>query len=149
MSIDTAAFTPLHSLAGGLLIGASSGWLLLSRGRIAGISGLLGQVLPGRDNGSGHFGEGARIALPFLLGLIIAPLLFRLFGWHGEPRVTGSSALLVVSGLLVGFGTRLGNGCTSGHGVCGISRLSLRSIIATLLFLTSAVATVWLQKMLP
>ncbi len=148
MSIDTASFTPLASLAGGAMIGLAASWLLLARGRIAGISGLLGQILPARGAHGYGLGEGATMALPFLLGLILVPVFFRQFGWHGAPRVTGSTALLIAAGLLVGFGTRLGNGCTSGHGVCGVSRLSPRSLIATLLFMASAMATVWLQKLL-
>lgn len=146
MSIDTASFTPLASLAGGALIGLAAGWLLLARGRIAGISGILGQLLPTRGDRSTGFGEAVGASAPFLLGLILAPLLLRQFGWQGEPRIFGSTSLLLVAGLLVGFGTRLANGCTSGHGVCGISRLSPRSIIATLLFMSAAVATVWVQK---
>ncbi len=148
MSIDTAAFTPLASLAGGALVGLSASWLLLARGRIAGISGILGQLLPTRGERGLAFGSGIGAAIPFLLGLILAPLLLRQFGWQGEPRIAGSTPLLIIAGLLVGIGTRLANGCTSGHGVCGVARLSRRSIIATLLFMTSAIATVWLQKVL-
>lgn len=148
MSIDTTSFTPLASLAGGALIGLSASWLLLARGRIAGISGILAQLLPARGERGVGFGEGVGAAIPFLLGLILAPLLLRQFGWQGEPRIAGGAALLVAAGLLVGFGTRLANGCTSGHGVCGIARLSPRSIIATLLFMAAAIATVWLQKVL-
>ncbi len=148
MSIDTAAFTPLSSLAGGALIGLGASWLLLARGRIAGISSLMGQLLPVRSERGVGFASGRGVAALFLAGLILAPLLFRLTGWQGAPRIAGSVPLLVIAGLAVGFGTRLGNGCTSGHGVCGISRLSPRSIIATGLFMFSAIATVWLQKLL-
>ncbi len=148
MSIDSAAFTPLASLAGGALIGLAAGWLALARGRIAGISGLVGQLLPERREQGLGFAEGRSVAALFLAGLIVAALLFRLAGWQGAPRIAGSVPLLVIAGLAVGYGTRLGNGCTSGHGVCGIARLSPRSIVATALFMASAIATVWLQRLL-
>ncbi len=148
MSIDTAAFTPLASLAGGALIGLAAGWLLLANGRIAGISGLLGRLLPERREGGFDSPAGVGVTAAFIIGLILIPLLFRLLGWQGTPHVAGSGLLLVLAGLLVGVGTRLGGGCTSGHGVCGISRLSPRSFLATALFMASAIATVWLQKVL-
>ena len=148
MSIDTVSFTPFTSLAGGALIGLAAGWFVLARGRIAGISSLMGQLLPERGERGIGFATGRSVAALFLAGLIVVPLLFRIAGWQGAPRISGSLPLLVLAGLAVGFGTRLGNGCTSGHGVCGISRLSPRSIIATGLFMASAMATVWLQKML-
>ncbi len=148
MSIDSVAFTPLASLAGGALIGLAAGWLLLARGKIAGISGLVGQLLPERGEHGLRFTSGRSVAALFLAGLIMVPLLFQLAGWQGAPRIMGSVPLLVIAGLAVGFGTRLGGGCTSGHGVCGISRLSPRSIVATGLFMASAIATVWLQKLL-
>jgi uncharacterized membrane protein YedE/YeeE len=140
--------TIVSSLAGGAMIGLAAGWLLLSRGRIAGISGLLGQLVPQRHGPALRYAPGSGTAALFLLGLMLAPILLRLLGWQGVPHIEASTTILVIAGLLVGFGTRLGNGCTSGHGVCGIARLSPRSIVATLLFMASAIATVWLQKQL-
>lgn len=149
MTIDVASFTPLRALLGGALIGLAAGWLLLARGRIAGISGLLAQVLPARGVRGVGWSLDVGVAVPFLLGLVLAPLLLMRLGWQGEPRVAGSALLLAIAGLLVGFGTRLANGCTSGHGVCGIARWSRRSLVATLLFMASAMATVWLQRAVP
>ena len=129
-------FTPVSALVGGVLIGTSSALLLVLNGRIAGISGILGGLLhPSR-------GEIAwRRA--FLAGLLIAPLVYRAFGGALPPaRLDAPFGLLVVGGLLVGFGTRLGAGCTSGHGVCGIGRGSPRSIVATLVFMATAIVTV-------
>lgn len=126
-------FTPLSALAGGALIGLSASLLWLTTGRIAGISGILGSLL-GPEKGD----AGWRLA--FLAGLMTAPLLAA--GASGAlPKVTiaASLPLLVLGGLLVGFGTRLGGGCTSGHGVCGVARLSRRSLVATLLFMAAGV----------
>lgn len=148
MSIDSTAFTPLPALAGGALIGLAAGWLVLARGRIAGVSGLVGQLLPERREQGFGFAPERAVAALFLAGLMLVPLLFRLAGWQGTAHVPGPAWLLVAAGLAVGFGTRLGGGCTSGHGVCGISRLSPRSLLATGLFMASAIATVWLQKLL-
>ncbi|MEN3236749.1 YeeE/YedE family protein [Methylobacterium ajmalii] len=129
-------FTPVSALAGGALIGTSAALFLLLNGRIAGISGILGGLLapPSRDTGW-------RIA--FLAGLVLAPLAYAGMG-GGLPPVTveASFPLLVVAGLLVGFGARLGAGCTSGHGVCGIGRGSPRSLVATGTFMTVAILTV-------
>ncbi len=129
-------FTPVSALAGGALIGTSAALFLLLNGRIAGISGILGGLLapPSRETGW-------RIA--FLAGLILAPLAYAGMG-GGLPPVTmeASFPLLVVAGLLVGFGARLGAGCTSGHGVCGIGRGSPRSLVATGTFMTVAILTV-------
>lgn len=134
-----ADFTPWSSLAGGALIGLSASLLLLGSGRIAGISGIAGQLLLGVR------GERAWRAL-FLLGLVASGLAFALF----EPRALGESprslAVIALAGLLVGVGTRLGSGCTSGHGVCGLSRLSPRSLIATLTFILAGVVTVTLVR---
>ncbi|MEB0009835.1 YeeE/YedE family protein [Pseudomonas sp. MH9.2] len=139
MSIDWFNFTPWSALAGGALIGLAASFFVLANGRIAGISGLLGSVL---QWGSDGWGEKAM----FLLGLLLAPLLWGLFaalpviqfqtGWFG----------LVLAGLLVGVGTRYGSGCTSGHGVCGISRLSPRSIMATLCFMAAGFTTVYVAR---
>ena len=131
-----ANFTPLSAAIGGALIGLSSVLLMLLTGRIAGISGIFGGLLEFRGNGKGW-----RIA--FIAGLILAPLIA---GWIGHgmpsPKMPASWTVIIAAGLLVGFGTRLGGGCTSGHGICGIARLSARSIAATLVFMVAAIATV-------
>jgi uncharacterized membrane protein YedE/YeeE len=131
-----ANFTPLSAAIGGALIGLSSVLLMLLTGRIAGISGIFGGLLNPR---SGEIGW--RIA--FIAGLILAPLLAVAIG-HGmpSPQMPASWAVIIGAGLLVGFGTRLAGGCTSGHGICGISRFSARSIAATVIFMAVAIATV-------
>lgn len=138
MTINMAEFTPLLSFSGGVLIGGATWILLLFCGRIAGISGIIGGLLsPGsRDR---HW------RLAFLLGIVISPLLYGFV--HALPviEVNASWPILVIAGLLVGVGTRYGSGCTSGHGVCGLSRLSLRSLVATLTFMAVAFVTVWLM----
>ncbi|MDP1866316.1 MAG: YeeE/YedE family protein [Bradyrhizobium sp.] len=131
-----ANFTPLSAAIGGALIGLSAVLLMLLTGRIAGISGIFGGLLnpDSRD-------RGWRIA--FIAGLILAPLLA---GWIGygmpTPKLPASWTVIIAAGLLVGFGSRMGDGCTSGHGICGIARLSGRSIAATVIFMLTAVATV-------
>lgn len=138
MTIDWLNFTPWASLAGGTLIGLAAALFVLGNGRIAGISGLLGAVLEG--------GEGRGEKALFLLGLLLAPLLWGLF--MALPRIEFQSgwAGLLVAGLLVGLGTRYGSGCTSGHGVCGVSRLSPRSLVATLAFMASGFACVFVLR---
>jgi uncharacterized membrane protein YedE/YeeE len=136
MNIDWLHFTPLAATAGGLLIGLAAALFILFNGRIAGISGILGGllVLPRGDSAW-------RIA--FLLGLIVSPLLFGLV--HALPviQVDAGAGTLVIAGLLVGLGTRYGAGCTSGHGVCGLSRLSPRSLVATAAFMLAGFVTVF------
>ena len=129
-------FTPFAAFAGGVLIGLATFLLALFNGRIAGISGIVGGSLRApRDD------LGWRFA--FLAGLLLAPQIYRIaVGAIAPITVTNSPAILLVAGLLVGFGTRLGNGCTSGHGVCGIARLSARSLAATAVFMLSAAVTV-------
>jgi uncharacterized membrane protein YedE/YeeE len=131
-----ANFTPLSAAIGGGLIGLASVLLMLLTGRIAGISGILGGLLNPR---SGEIGW--RIA--FIAGLILAPLMAGLIG-HGmrPPQMPASWTVIVGAGLLVGFGTRLAGGCTSGHGICGMARLSARSIAATVVFMAVAITTV-------
>ena len=131
-------FTPLSGLAGGLLIGASAALLLMLTGRIAGISGILGSVLDPREADPGW-------RLAFLAGLVAAPIVYASLVTV-EIDVAASPLLLVAAGLLVGFGTRLGSGCTSGHGVCGISRLSARGIVATVTFMVFGIATVFVMR---
>ena len=134
MTIDWTNFTPWVSLTGGLLIGLATALLLLFNGRIAGISGILGGLL-GRED------RGWRIA--FIAGLIAAPLLSAFAGRPlPMPAMPASLVAVAIAGLLVGIGTRMGGGCTSGHGVCGIARLSARSLTATVIFMVVAVVTV-------
>lgn len=139
MMIDWANFTPWAALAGGALIGLAASLFVLFNGRIAGISGILGGLLqwPRGD-------IAWRIA--FLLGLIGAPLAFGLFAPLPAVRVDAGSATLIGAGLLVGLGTRYGAGCTSGHGVCGLSRLSPRSMVATAAFMGAGFVTVFVVR---
>nr|WP_319528307.1 YeeE/YedE family protein [Pseudomonas laurentiana] len=139
MNIDWLHFTPGSSLAGGALIGLAASLFVLANGRIAGISGLLGSVLQ-RD------GEGRGEKALFLLGLLVAPLVWGLFAALPSLEFQNGVFGLASAGLLVGIGTRYGAGCTSGHGVCGISRLSGRSLVATLCFMASGFATVFVVR---
>jgi uncharacterized membrane protein YedE/YeeE len=139
MIIDWAHFTPWASLAGGVLIGLAAALFLLFNGRIAGISGILGGLLewPRGD-------IAWRIA--FLLGLIGAPLAYAGFAPLPDVTVDAGTATLIVAGLLVGIGTRYGAGCTSGHGVCGLSRRSPRSLVATAAFMAAGFLTVFIVR---
>jgi uncharacterized membrane protein YedE/YeeE len=128
----------LFGILGGLLIGTASSILLLGNGRIAGISGVVGGVIDGIPKMRG-LAEG----LAFLVGLIGLPVLYTLTFGAPAITVTTSAPLLLAGGLLIGFGTRLGGGCTSGHGVCGLSRLAPRSLLATGLFMVTAAAVVF------
>lgn len=139
MTIDWLNFTPWSALAGGALIGLAASIFALANGRIAGISGLLGGLLQ-RD------AEGRGEKAAFLLGLLLAPLLWGLFASMPAIHFQGGSLGLIVAGLLVGIGTRYGAGCTSGHGVCGISRLSPRSLVATLCFMAAGFVTVFVLR---
>ncbi|MFG6443305.1 YeeE/YedE family protein [Roseateles sp. LKC17W] len=139
MNIDWNAFTPVASLAGGALIGLAAALFVLLNGRIAGISGVLGGLLrPARGD------VAWRVA--FVLGLVGAPLAYVLFTAVPLPRIDAGWPALVLAGLLVGVGTRYGAGCTSGHGVCGLSRLSPRSLAATLAFMGAGFATVFVLR---
>ena len=144
----------LQGLAGGILIGLSATWLMASLGRIAGISGIIGNLITLRPKGDSAW------RVTFLLGLISGPIVLMLFG-GGLGNVAGSGvdvtgavigapaggvALMLLAGLLVGVGTGLGSGCTSGHGVCGLSRLSSRSLVATVTFLVTAIVTVYVVR---
>lgn len=131
---------PVEGLIGGLMIGVAAAIMLLGLGRIAGVSGLAARAIGLADSGAPR-----GIAAAFILGLPLGALIVSLRGAI-DASFPGPS-LLVVAGLLVGFGTRLGSGCTSGHGVCGVSRLSLRSVLATALFMASGFATVAIMRL--
>jgi hypothetical protein len=133
-------FTPVSAAIGGGLIGLSAVLLMLLTGRVAGISGIFGGCLDFRSTDKGW-----RVA--FIAGLVLAPLIA---GWMGHamppPQLPASWAVIIVAGLLVGFGTRLGGGCTSGHGICGLARLSIRSMTATAIFMVAALVVVALTR---
>jgi uncharacterized membrane protein YedE/YeeE len=139
MTIDWTHFTPWAALAGGLLIGLAAALLVAFNGRIAGISGILGGML------SLPRGDTAW-RLAFLLGLVAAPLAYSLVAPLPAVQVDAGTTTLVVAGLLVGVGTRYGSGCTSGHGVCGLSRRSPRSLVATAAFMLAGFATVFIVR---
>lgn len=139
MTIDWTSFTPWASLAGGVIIGIAAAMFILLNGRIAGISGVLGGLLqPVRGDISWR--------AAFLAGLIGAPLLYALFTELPRPQIDAGFASLIAAGLLVGVGTRYGSGCTSGHGVCGISRFSPRSLVATAAFMLAGFVTVFVAR---
>ena len=139
--IVRTAFTPISALLGGGMIGAAAVALLLAIGRIAGISGIAARLLPPYQD------DGWAGRLAFGAGIVAAPIVVSvLTGAAPAMHVAASPAVLVVAGVLVGFGTVWGNGCTSGHGVCGLSRLSPRSLVATLVFMATAFATVFVVR---
>jgi uncharacterized membrane protein YedE/YeeE len=145
MTIDWSHFTPWASLSGGLLLGLAAAMFILVNGRILGISGILGGLLTPRS------GDVAwRIA--FILGMAAAPMLAALIfpedikAALAAPRIDSNALTIVSAGLLVGFGTRYGSGCTSGHGVCGLSRLSPRSLVSTLTFMGLGFAIVAIAR---
>lgn len=139
MNIDWNAFTPYASLVGGVLIGLAAAMFVLLNVRIAGISGVLGGLLhPVKGDVSW------RVA--FVLGLVAAPAAYALFTAVPTPHIDASWGALVLAGLLVGVGTRYGSGCTSGHGVCGLSRLSPRSLAATVAFMSAGFVTVFVVR---
>jgi len=134
--IDWAHFTPWTSLGGGIMIGAAAAMLALLNGRIAGISGIIGGVLrPAAGDMAWRFA--------FILGLLVAPAAYGLVAEPAAPTIDAGYPVLLLAGLLVGAGTRYGSGCTSGHGVCGLSRLSPRSLAATITFMLAGFATVY------
>jgi uncharacterized membrane protein YedE/YeeE len=144
MTVDWHHFTPWTSLAGGLVIGLATLLLVLGNGRIAGIAGITGAALQGLLGGQGLRGHEERWL--FLAGLVVAPWAWRLLAPLPEARVDVGWAAIIAAGLLVGIGVRMGKGCTSGHGVCGLSRLSLRSLANVLAFMGAGVATVTLLR---
>ena len=139
MSVDWNAFTPWSSLFGGMLIGLAAAMFVLLNGRVAGISGVLGGLLmPLRGD--------VLWRVAFVGGIVIAPLIYSLFSVLPPVQIDADYAALITAGVLVGVGTRYGAGCTSGHGVCGLSRLSLRSLAATVTFMGAGFATVFFLR---
>ena len=141
MNLDWTHFTPWTALTGGILLGIASAAFILLNGRVLGISGIVGGLLAPRRADIGW-------RLSFLLGLLLAPTALSLLapGLIRAPRIDAGTLTLIAAGLLVGFGTRYGSGCTSGHGVCGLSRLSPRSLVATLAFMAAGFATVFVIR---
>lgn len=135
MNIDWVNFTPISAAIGGVLIGIAAAILLIFNGRIAGISGILGGILKPTKGDTAW-------KIAFILGMVISPMLFVWFAYMPEVNIAASTPVLILAGLLVGFGTRLGSGCTSGHGICGMARFSRRSVVAVLIFMVVAFATV-------
>ena len=142
MNIDWTHFTPWASLVGGVLLGVASALFILLNGRILGISGILGGLLTAKS-------ADASWRITFMLGLIASPLLMKALApaeFLHAPRIEANMLMVVIAGLMVGLGTRYGSGCTSGHGVCGLSRLSPRSMAATGLFMATGFVTVYVLK---
>jgi uncharacterized protein len=142
MQIDWNHFTPWMSLAGGILLGVASAMFILVNGRILGISGILGGLLAPKVRDASW-----RIA--FLLGMFVSPLAARVLfpsEWISVPRIDAGWGAVIAAGVMVGLGTRYGAGCTSGHGVCGLSRLSPRSLVATLSFMAAGFAMVFVVR---
>ncbi|GLU30632.1 YeeE/YedE family protein [Trinickia caryophylli] len=139
MTLDLLHFTPWLALAGGLLIGVSAALYMLGNGRIAGISGMLGRLIDPAAHARAE-------PFAFVAGLVAAPWVFRLFAPLPGVEIDASSMTLVAAGLLVGLGTRYASGCTSGHGVCGISRASARSFAATAVFMAFGFLTVFVTR---
>ena len=144
MSIDWIAFTPWASLIGGAVIGLGSALFVLGNGRIAGIAGIVGGAWNALLGGDGFARHAVRWC--FVGGLLAAPWVWRLAAPLPTSRVDVGWAAIMLAGLLVGIGVRMGNGCTSGHGVCGLSRLSLRSLANVMAFIGAGVATVTLLR---
>ena len=139
MTIDWTAFTPWTSVIGGVVIGLAAALLVLVNGQVAGISGIVGGMLRPRD---GEFGW----RLAFTAGLLLSPLAYAMAASRPPITIDAGYPVLIVAGLLVGVGTRYAGGCTSGHGVCGLSRLSPRSLVATLAFMGAGFATVYVVR---
>ena len=139
MLIDWQNFTPWSALAGGAIIGLAAALLVLFNGRIAGISGIIGGLIKPKVGDT-------QWRLAFMLGLIVAPILWQLFAALPNIQIDSSYTLLIMAGLITGIGTRYGSGCTSGHGICGISRVSPRSIVATLAFMSTGFVTVYIMR---
>ena len=144
MNIDWNAFTPGSALFGGVLIGLAVALFILGNRRIAGVSGIVGAALLAMWRGAPWHAQRERWA--FIAGLLAAPVLWRWWAPFPTTAVDVSPWALVIAGVLVGIGTRMSGGCTSGHGVCGVSRLSLRSLVATTVFMLTGVATVFVLR---
>ena len=141
ISIDFANFTPFSAFLGGILIGIAVILFFVSNGRLAGVSGIVNDSLTRSRNRT--------VNLLFLFGLILGPIIFMIFTQNTIPfSITTSIPIIIFGGLLVGIGTKIGKGCTSGHGVCGISLFSIRSIIATVVFILAAMITVTIFKLI-
>ena len=139
--IDLINFTPYSSLIGGLIIGVAVVLFFITTGRLAGISGIVSSTLEKNENKFSN--------LLFIIGLVLGPLVFIFFSKNDVVfKMTSSIPLIIVGGLLVGAGTKIGRGCTSGHGICGISRFSMRSILATIIFMILAMITVFFLQLL-
>jgi|TARA_B100000446_G_scaffold170558_1_gene177209 hypothetical protein len=139
--IDVINFTPYSSLIGGLIIGVAVVLFFITTGRLAGISGIVSSTLEKNENKFSN--------LLFIIGLVLGPLVFIFFSQNDVVfKMTSSIPLIIVGGLLVGAGTKIGRGCTSGHGICGISRFSMRSILATIIFMILAMITVFFLQLL-
>ena len=137
--IDVVNFTPLPSFLGGLLIGLGVIIFFIATGRLAGVSGIASNVISNNNRFTN---------ILFLIGLIIGPIVYKLFISNNIPFLINKSYfIIIIGGLLVGLGTKIGSGCTSGHGVCGISRFSIRSILATILFIFSGIITVLIMQL--
>ncbi len=139
MLIDWTHFNPWIALAGGVLLGLAAALFILLNGRILGISGIVGGLLRPRRGDIAW-------RVTFLLGMLVAPWLYGLLAGPTQPRIDAGWGMVVLAGLLVGVGTRYGSGCTSGHGVCGLSRMSPRSLVATLSFMGAGFVTVFLIR---
>ena len=139
--IDVINFTPYSSLIGGLIIGVAVVLFFITTGRLAGISGIVSSTLEKNENKFSN--------LLFIIGLVLGPLVIIFFSKNDLVfKMTSSIPLIIVGGLLVGLGTKIGRGCTSGHGICGISRFSMRSILATIIFMIFAMITVFFLQLL-
>ena len=143
MNIAWDVFTPAPALAGGVFIGLAAAIMVVALGRIAGISGILGQLL---QVATWRSPQQWVWRVAFVLGMVGAPLVWQWFAPLPQVDMPSTPWRIVAAGLLVGFGTRLGSGCTSGHGVCGLSRLSVRSLVAVLTFMATGVATVYVLR---
>ena len=140
LNIDWANFTLLNSLIGGILIGIAAIIVFIVNGRIMGISGIIGNLITHKET------DQISWRIIFILGVLIGPLLFIIFFKEIKSEMVANTTLLIISGFLVGLGTSLGNGCTYGHGICGLSRFSIRSIVATFIFVISGMITVYFLK---
>ena len=144
MNIDWNSFTPASALLGGLLIGTASGLYILGNGRVAGIAGIVASPLRALLSGGRLSSEWTRLL--FIAGLLLAPWVWRVAAPLPATRLDVGMPVVIVAGLLVGVGVRMANGCTSGHGVCGLSRFSLRSLVNVLAFIGAGMATVFLLR---